>query len=88
MTEFLFCLTPVAGDAETSMIYDALQERFPSHRFSPVQTDDPDLENSIVPRIKRSAGASGAVRFNFDLVNEVELMFQELISATRGWKPS
>lgn len=88
MAMFMFSLTPVTCDAETSMIYDALQRRFPKHRFNPVQTDEPELENSIVPLIDPADRTIGAGRLNYHLVNEVEIAFQELLSATKGWRPS
>ncbi len=88
MAVFMFSLTPVTCDAETSMIFDALQRRFPKHRFNPVQTEEPELENSIVPLIEPGDRPIGAGRLSYDLVNEVEIAFQELLSATKGWRPS
>lgn len=88
MAVFMFSLTPVACDAETSMIYDALQRRFPRHRFNAVQTEEPELENSIAPLIEPGDRTVSAGQFNYDLVNDVEIAFQEILSATKGWRPS
>jgi delta 1-pyrroline-5-carboxylate dehydrogenase len=87
MAVFMFSLTPVACHAETSMIYDALQRRFPRHRFHPIQTDEPELENSIVPLVE-PGDRTIAGMVHHALVNEVEIAFQELVSATKGWRPS
>ncbi len=91
MASFLFNLTRAAGDAEVWMVFDALHARFPEHSFSPVELNEPDLENTIVPMIEDGRGRKKgcrSARVDLDLIDDVEAAFQELISAAGRWKPS
>ena len=91
MATFLFTLTPESGDAEHWKMFEALHTRFPRHEFCAFAAEDPSLENTIVPMLEDGDAGRSVERtskIDHKLINEIELVFQDLVSKSIGWKPS
>lgn len=88
MATFLFSLTPSASDTKTFMIFDALHTRFPMHQFRPVQPNAPELEDTIVPVAECNDPGEDPGIVDFEMLEDVVTIFQDLVLKARGWKPS